>query len=594
MPTVKTTPIGSVKGNVAPASRQSKLGADSFGVGAARGMASLAGSVDNTAKTEEWAKKKEAAEAKKAQAKAQAAANKIRRESERQQAQGIMDRFGDAQLNGLFVGTNETTAYFQLQGKEAADAYDGTLQQMTDAGSALLEELGEDHPKYRAVQEFIGKSIRKNKQKMAVYATEQHKVGLNRSDAATAEKFVQLAIEDPNDPTHIDNGKAAFTSRVIREFGNDPVVVEKHQTAFTTAAHTAVIGSLMNKGAGGPLLAEEYYKENKDQINANSWTSLEVDIERGVGGVVGVQFAEQAVASGLLKDEAKKAAKKELEGTAEKTALSKINLLFAEEENAERNRQGRAAKEAGEVRNDPNRTPADFSGPTKTALTDTQMKNEWAGKELRVTGNLGRASSVRHLELLKMAASTDPKERAKFEKTHLAMEGWSLTDEHLTSLEEMQDSIISTGKPTEEMETVSRSLQQAGARLDAYVGKTGSKEDKAVRDRFEQRLMGGIQALQAGRDGPVTDKEITELINGLFMQVSVKDSGWVWDDKKRVFELDPGEVPYVDYGDIPEKFDVDIRSWWAEAYRAGKRPTMQPTEQEVMEAYRMQLKKGGK
>ncbi|MCP4127348.1 MAG: hypothetical protein GY753_09830 [Gammaproteobacteria bacterium] len=597
MPTVKTTPIGSVKANVAPASRQTKLGAESFGTGMAKGMASLAGSMDNMAKTEEWANKKEAAERKKAEAKARAAVNKVRRDAERQQAQGLMDRFGDVQLKGLFVGTNETTAFFHLQGKEATDAFDGTLQQMEDASSALLEELGEDHPKYGAVKEHFRKSIQKNKQKMAVYSSEQHRVGLNRSDAATAEKFYQLAMGDYGDPSHIENGAVAVAAMAKRKLGNDPLLINEAVMTYTSGAHTGVIGSLMNKGPDGPLLAETYYKENKDQINATSWTSLEVDIERGVGGVKGLQFAEQVVASGLLKDEAKKKAKKELEGTAEKTALSKINLLFAEQENAERNRQGRAAKEASEVRNDPDRTPADFSGPTKTALTDNQMKNEWAGKELRVTGNLGRASSVKYAQLVKMASSPDPKERAKFEKIHLDMEAWSLTDDDLTSLQEMQDSLVNTGQPSEKMEALSSSLQQATVRLDRYVGKSGSKEETAIRDKFERKLITGIQMLQSEKQsvgGTVSDKEITDLINGLFMTVSVKDSGMVWDDKKRVFELDPGEVPYVDSADVPTDFQIKMGKWWAEAYREGKVKTMKPTNQQMMEAWREKLKRGDK
>jgi hypothetical protein len=69
--------------------------------------------------------------------------------------------------------------------------------------------------------------------------------------------------------------------------------------------------------------------------------------------------------------------------------------------------------------------------------------------------------------------------------------------------------------------------------------------------RFRRMVDEEIQLTQKRTGKELTNEEVQGIVDRLLVE-GVKKRGWIWDDKARVFEVEPGESLEIGVKDIPD------------------------------------------
>ena len=85
---------------------------------------------------------------------------------------------------------------------------------------------------------------------------------------------------------------------------------------------------------------------------------------------------------------------------------------------------------------------------------------------------------------------------------------------------------------------VNDALSAAGFKL----GSGASDKDKESVSKVRRMVDGEIVKLQAATNKKATNEDVQKIVDSLMLKGKVKGSGWLWDDKKRVFELSADEA----------------------------------------------------
>jgi hypothetical protein len=155
--------------------------------------------------------------------------------------------------------------------------------------------------------------------------------------------------------------------------------------------------------------------------------------------------------------------------------------------------------------------------------------------------------------------ATSPSTRDTFAKTNLLEYRGKLAKGDFEELAKLQGAIRKGDDNSEQKLAASARAQKEmvdGAVLSMGLDPTPNEKtnkDKAqqVLD-FRRAVRDTVRAEEQQTGKPVQDKRLQEIVDNMIVEGKVKGSGLFFDDKKKVYQLKPGENLVVKYNDIPE------------------------------------------
>lgn len=473
------------------------------------------------------------------------------------------------------------------QGKNAFSAYDDAAEVMKKIGEEAEANLSTEHQKMAFRQMWL-KNRAGNLNTVARHVATQRQAYRKNVAAAAQNSALEDIAANYADPELVAEHMQR-SERMIRAnyLGQAPEFIDAKIGQFRSKVHSVVIERMIE---ADPMAANAYYKEHKSEIDGLTQMEIEKDISGEVEKAQARNYVDKIMGLQMSERDALAKARKDLSGDVQDKAVQRIRARYNEAGVIEFERVRRNANEANQIIMQGG-TPDDFRPALTRNLTAAQINNYWEGTERRQAGTLGETSSRRYTELVKMATSPDAKKREAFAKMPLEVEYPLMTDEHWKKLRTMQRSIVTSGVPSAKMSAISSAMARSEERLNRFMSGMNEKKAKKTKDTFERVLLGRIEELQDAEDRRATNSEIDSMLNDLFMEVSVKDSGLFSDTRKRKFELQPGEEGYidVDYNDVPEDFITELNDWWTKQHKAGNKPRVRPTMDEVVDTYKLHL-----
>lgn len=181
------------------------------------------------------------------------------------------------------------------------------------------------------------------------YEAGERRNSFNNSAKALIETSIAAASEAAFNPSAIEFEKA----RILETIGDladsngwTPEIVKAESEAAMTAMHGAVVTSLMAKT---PLAAQEYFKNNRDEISGKARAAMEVQIEAAVVDEKGFNKANAIFDDESSFDEAVKEVRKIKDKDLQKATRDHLRLMYADEVAARQENERTASDDAWKI-----------------------------------------------------------------------------------------------------------------------------------------------------------------------------------------------------------------------------------------------------
>lgn len=440
-------------------------------------------------------------------------------------------------------------------------------QRLAFKRSAISRRLDFD----RTLQRHVASEIRKYDDQ----ATESYLA--NETDAAIASGDMdRIALS-------IDRSRAALVDHQKRN-GLPPEWLNQRIAAVQTKVHGGTIDRLL--ATGQDLAAKAYYGEHKAEIGGTELARIEKALEVGT-----LRGESQRQADGILAKhrdltEAMAQARKIGDPDVRDEVERRVKDYFATAKAAEAEKRTEAYRRAA---NTLNQNGGDFGrvAPGDLAYLDGEqyVKLRALARHVR-EGTEPVTDYGAYYSLLQLAGNDAT--RAKFLQVDLMEHRHELDNAKFSELARLQANLRS-GKADDETLDGYRTKKQvvddalASIRVDP-TPKPGTKHAETV-NTFRKRVDEEILAMQRQTGKKATSADVQEVVDRLLIQGTVPGSGWVFDDRKRLFELQPGEAFDVGADEIPAAERKKIE----EALTRANRPVTPAT---VAELFRMRHVRG--
>lgn len=483
--------------------------------------------------------------------------------------------YGDVQTN--------TQGYLSFKGKSAFEVSDKYMEEYTKYGSELEGELNNEEQKSYFRQLFNtevaafdedlkkhtfveAKSFQTNTSK-ALISQYQEDAVLNYSDMGR----VQKSMLDQEQEIRTAGEREGLPISAI-----DMQVKESH-----SATHSAIARRYMNNN--DDINAKRYFDANKDDMTAKDRETLEKEI-----GDSTLKGQSQRMSDTLF-------TKHPENMSAAIEEAKKISEPELRDETVRRVKDNYATKEAAERMDteDLHRRATDIID--KTGDTDQIPPQDWARFSLSERSSLksyaeNRKKGVQpttdwddYYSLKSMASA--PQTKDKYLKLNLMTYRNKMADAEFKELVNLQTGLrngderaekLLDGYRTDNM-IVNDALNSAG--FDTS-GKA-SKSDVEQVNRFRKMVDDQIIMYQRQTGKKATNDDVQRIVDNLMVK-GVTDKGFIWDTKKRLFEVDPGESFELDIDSVPKSEKAKIE----EALRRRNIPV---TDATVLELYKRKV-----
>lgn len=444
-------------------------------------------------------------------------------------------------------------------------------QRLAFKRSAVARRLDFD----RTLQKHVASEIRTYDDQ----ATESYLV--NETDAA-------IASGDPDRiALGLERSRAAIVDHQKRN-GLPPEWLNQKLAAVQTKVHGGTIDRML--ATGQDLAAKAYYDEHKAEIAGAELARIEKALEVGTLRGESQRQADSILAKHRDLTEASAAARKIGDPQVRDEVERRVKDYFATAKAAEAEKRTEAYRRAA---NTLTNNGGDFGrvAPGDLAYLDGEqhVKLRTLARHVR-EGTEPVTDYGAYYGLLQLAGNDAT--RAKFLQADLMEHRHELNNAHFAELARLQANLRS-GKAEDDTLDGYRTKKQvvddalASIRVDP-TPKPGTKHAETV-NTFRKRVDEEILAMQRQTGKKATSADVQEVVDRLLIQGTVPGSGWLFDDRKRLFELAPGEAFDVDADEIPAAERAKIEA----ALKRNNRPVTPATVAELFRLKNLKPKPAG-
>lgn len=333
-------------------------------------------------------------------------------------------------------------------------------------------------------------------------------------------------------------------------------VVKNEIQNIRSNTHSAVINRMLENNQDG--LAKNYFEKNKADLTPDDFKNLNKSINTGTLRGESQRASDKIIVStdsmSSALEEARKIDNPELrDETARRVKDYYYTKKLAEEERNERlhKQAGQIIDESGDIDSIP---PAMWN---ELSVSDRSSLRSYSDK--RKKGEEPSTDWESYYSLKTMAASPDL--RQEFMRTNLMQYRDKLSDSEFKDLANLQDGLRNkSGQTTKELDGYRSNHEIVNTALSAMGLEPNPKpreKDAASVSLFKRKVDEAVVQYQQRSGKPINSTEMQAIVDDLSVEGVVK-RGWLFDDRARQFELEPGQELEFRVKDIPSREKAKI------------------------------------
>lgn len=363
--------------------------------------------------------------------------------------------------------------------------------------------------------------------------------------------------------------------------GKAPEVVQQDIQNIRSNTHSSVINRMLENNQDG--LAKNYFEKNKADLTSDDLGKLEKAINTGTLRGESQRMSDKIIVStdsmSAALEDARKIDNPELrDETARRVKDYYSTKKLAEEERNERlhKQAGQIIDESGDIDSIP---PAMWN---ELSVSDRASLRSYSDK--RKKGEEPSTDWESYYSLKTMAASPDL--RQEFMKTNLMQYRDDLSDSEFKDLVNLQDGLRNkSGQTTKDLDGYRSNHEIVNTALSAMGLEPNPKpreKDAASVSLFKRKVDEAVVQYQQRSGKPINSTEMQAIVDDLSVEGVVK-RGWLFDDRARQFELEPGQELEFRLKDIPraERSEIELSL---------RKKGFPVTENRIIEVYRRMAK----
>lgn len=472
---------------------------------------------------------------------------------------GVLNRKG----RNAFGAPEETLTAFDERIREIENGLTNDRQRLAFRRSAVRRRLDLD----RTVQRHVAAEIQR-------YDLEQTNAFVSTETSA--------AIAAAGDAERVGLG-IARTRAALADFANRHGLprewVEQRAGEAVGRIHTGVIERLLAQGAD--RAAEQYFKATRAEIPGTELARIEKALEEGSLRGESQRRADAIVAKHDDLGGAIEAAKRITDPKLRDAVEQRVRDHFRIKDEIERDLRERTFRTAANAL-EASRGDLSVIAPGDWVRLDVEQRRalETRSRQLR-EGVEPVTNWDRYYALLSLAA--EPATLRQFTSIDLMRYRHELADTEFKELVAKQ-AALRQGKNVDEALDGYRTTKQIVDDALAAIGidptpKQGTKHAERV-NAFRRAVDERILDLQDRTGKKATTQDVQAIVDTLIVRGRIPGSGILWDTRKRLFELEPGEAFDVEVDEIPPAERRKIE----EALRRHNRPV---TPEAIVELFKL-------
>lgn len=447
---------------------------------------------------------------------------------------------------------NPETGALNSKGKSAFERSQKARENMRARIDQIAETLSNDRQKEK-FKAFAQGRFNDFDRKLLLHENEEGK----RYDNQQTELFVanerNAAVREFNNPKRVEQSlvnQEVELKKFAERNGLPPEWVEKSVLESKSKTHAGIIERLLNENKD--IEAKSWYEKNQDQLTEDQKTDLIKTLE------VGSLRAEGMRRSDLLFNKYRNNMSQAFEEARQiddpklrDETMERLRGNFAIYERAEREKVENLHKTATDIietQGSVDKIPASIW--KQFSLSERSQLKNYA--QARAEGRDVQTDWDVYYDLRTMAAQ--PELREKFMQTNLIGYRNKLGNTEFKQLVELQAGLRNgDGRAAKTLDgirsdrqIVMDALESAGFRVDAKA----SKSDKRAVNEFFRQVDEHVQLLQETTGKKAKNEDVQKIVDNLMVE-GITKKGLLFDTRKRVFELEPGESLEIEVDDIP-------------------------------------------
>ena len=453
---------------------------------------------------------------------------------------------------------NSQTGAVNKKGKDAFAVPDDVSTRYKDGVSEIEKGLNGDFQK-RSFQDlsvkrglFIDRTVQKHVSTQSrAYDEEVTTSYIANERNAAMENF----DNEDRIKLSVDRQRGAILSHGDRN-GLSSETMDLRTADMESKTYSDIITKVLNGGADAR--GKEYYAKYKDKIIGDDKVRIEKILQQSVLMGDGQRSADKIMAKTDNSTDALAAARSIQDPKLRDETVSRVKQRLAEEkvikrDNEESNYQ--VAFGAIENQKSMDAIPKDVLD----TLSETTKRNLKDHLAKLLSGKPAETDFDTYYNLEQMAGS--PATKDKFLQLNLMSLRHRLSDVDFKKFSSMQNGVRKgETKELDGIETktsiVSNSLAQAGVKL----GKGANADDVKKSNQFRRAVDKLVVERKDATGKKVTNEDLRQITDNLMLEVITGKSFIFFDQKKRFFELAPGDTPMVRFKDIPDNERSSIES----------------------------------
>lgn len=452
--------------------------------------------------------------------------------------------------NDLFYGTQEKPGVVSLKGQKAFSALEEYTPKWNEQASRIEESLSDEDAKnlfrkfkFREESEFYANTERHTASERQKYEGDVFKSSLDttRSDLA-------LNYMSPGKIDSILNSQRSVIQSYADRQGASPEMAQNLLNEELGKTHYTAISSMVNNGQD--RLASAYFNRYKAELGDRLEPTQKLVKEGSLRGE-SQRFTDEMDRQNLSFEDQLSKAKSIEEPKLRDTTVERIKSNFALKEEAHREAQKGLFNSISAI---VEQTKSRDQIPMEQwLLLDQDARNKIDDRIKMLRKGIEPETSWDDYYNLRQMASY-PETRNQFLKINMLDYRNKLADGEFKQLVDLQSSMVNKDGKADPLldgfrthsEIVNSTLNEIGV---DPTPKPGSSAAKSV-NRFRQLVDQQIIVKQEATGKKVSSKDVEEIANQLASKV-ITDKGWLWDSKKRAFELENPDIADVSVKDIP-------------------------------------------
>lgn len=409
-------------------------------------------------------------------------------------------------------------------GKQFDEFANSIEQGMSPAQIAMAKKI-----RMKERLEFDGQIMRHVAQESEQYQDQNVKSGI-----AVARQDAVLS----GDPKTVEE-KIRLQEAIYQQTasGKPPALVEAEMKDIRGKTHFAVIKSLVDKGQD--MAAKAYYDKVKGELYSDTDEADRL-MKAGVLAGESQRKSDAIFASSKTMESAFSEAAKIADPQLRDETTKRLKDLYSMKNLMEKDREEHNARFAANILDQTGNTDRiprslwNTFSPSERAQLESYAKHKREGTEPAT--NWGTYYNLK-------TQAADPRLRSEFMRINLMQYRNVLSNAEFKELVNAQEGLRKGDEKTEKLldgvrtnqEIINTALKKAG--IDPESDKEKDADQYGL---FRQKVDERVVALQSQTGRPVSSKELTEIVDDLMIQ-GITEKGWIFDTKKRKFQLEPGQ-----------------------------------------------------